>query len=199
MPLLAPPDEVCQVRHCASPWTKGNRSQIFVCGRQSFSSSTHKNSLYSYLYRAIYCQIIWQINQLFNFYLSRCYERWFGRSVDVRARQELFTVLVIMIFVPAERSSWGDYETGSVRVCVCVCVCPSVRPSGLKMFKFASLSFLGRFWFCFFYLIGLGGGFKTSIYTEFWNSLIMQIYANLFKKNATSIFLGRFWFCLFIW
>ena len=38
-----------------------------------------------------------------------------------------------------------------------------------------------------------------NFYTEFWNSLIMQIYANLFKKkNATSpLFLGRFWFCLF--
>ena len=83
------------------------------------------------------------------------------------------------VIVPAERSSWGDYETGSVRVCVC----PSVRPSGLKMLKFASsLSFLGRFWFCLFYLIGLGAGSKTST-TEFWNSLIMQIYANLFKIN----------------
>ena len=51
-------------------------------------------------------------------------------------------------------------------VCVCVCVCVSVRvsirPSGLKILKFASLSFLGRFWFCLFYLIGLGAGFKTS-------------------------------------
>ena len=108
--------------------------------------------------------------------------------------------------------------------------------------------FLGRFRFCLFYLIGFGGGFKTSTqnfeihqlckcmqiyskstknakyssiswpililfvlsdwagwgfktsrYTEFWNSSIMQIYANLFKinKNATALFLGRFWFCLF--
>ena len=61
-------------------------------------------------------------------------------------------------------------------------VCVSVRPSGLKMLKFASsLSFLGRFWFCLFHLIGLGAGFKTYI---FWNSLIMQIYANLFKINV---------------
>ena len=27
---------------------------------------------------------------------------------------------MIDIFVPAERISWGDYETGSVRVCVYV-------------------------------------------------------------------------------
>ena len=98
-----------------------------------------------------------------------------------------------------------------------------------------SLSFLGRFWFCLFYLIGLGAGFKTStqnfeinllckfmqiysksmknatsviswpililfvlsdrawcglqnFYTEFWNSFIMQIYANLFKINEKCYF-----------
>ena len=28
------------------------------------------------------------------------------------------------IVVPAKRSSLGDYETGSVRVCVCPSVCP---------------------------------------------------------------------------
>ena len=30
-----------------------------------------------------------------------------------------------------------------------------------KSMKNATLSFLGRFWFCLFYLIGLGAGFKT--------------------------------------
>ena len=60
---------------------------------------------------------------------------------------------------PPNEVSEGDYETGSVRVCVLACV----RASGLKMLKFASsLSFLGRFWFCLYYLIGLGAGFKTS-------------------------------------
>ena len=122
---------------------------------------------------------------------------------------------------------WGDYETGSVRVCV--------RPGSKSMKNATSLSFLGRFWFCLFYLIGLGVGFKTSaqnfeihyanlckfiqnqrkmlllsviswpililfilsdrawcglqnFYTEFWNSLIMQIYANLFKINEKCYF-----------
>ena len=107
-----------------------------------------------------------------------------------------------------------------------------------------SLSFLGRFWFCLFYLIGLVQASKLlhrilkfinyanlckfiennekcyfsviswpililfvlsdrawcglqNFYTEFWNSLIMQIYSKS-TKNATSLsFLGRFWFCLF--
>ena len=36
--------------------------------------------------------------------------------------------------------------------------------------------------------LGLGGGRLRNFYTELWNSLIMQIYANLFKinENATS-------------
>ena len=38
------------------------------------------------------------------------------------------------------------------------------------------------FWFCLFYLIGLGGGFKTST-QNFEILLIMQIYANWFKIN----------------
>ena len=69
-----------------------------------------------------------------------------------------------------------------------------------KSMKNATLSFLGRFWFCLVYLIGLVAGFKTST-QNFWNSCN---YANLCKfnikqsmNNATSLsFLGQFWFCL---
>ena len=71
-----------------------------------------------------------------------------------------------------------------LRTCACVCV----RVSVLKILKFASsLSFLGRFWFCLFYLIGLGAGFKTST-QNFEISLIMQIYANLLKINEKCYF-----------
>ena len=62
-----------------------------------------------------------------------------------------------------------------------------------------SLSFLGRFWFCLFYLIGLGVGFKTSTknFEIHYLCKFMQIYSKS-MKNATSLsFLGRFWFCLF--
>ena len=45
---------------------------------------------------------------------------------------------------------------------VCVCVRASVRPGSKSMKNATSLSFLGRFWFCLFYLIGLGAGLKTS-------------------------------------
>ena len=48
-----------------------------------------------------------------------------------------------------------------------------------------SLSFLGRFWFCLLYLIGLGAGFGRSVANLLHRilKLIMQIYANLFKIN----------------
>ena len=93
--------------------------------------------------------------------------------------------------VPAERSSWGDYETGSVRVCV------SVRAQNVKVcfFSVISLPILILFVLSDRAWCGL-----QNFYTEFWNSLIIQIYANLSKsmKNATSLsFLGQFWFCLF--
>ena len=71
-----------------------------------------------------------------------------------------------------------------------------------KITKIASSpTFLDRFSFCLFYLIGLGGCFKTCT-QKFRNSLIMLIYANLFKitnkitKNASPSFLNRFWFSL---
>ena len=51
-----------------------------------------------------------------------------------------------------------------------------------KSMKNATLSFLGRFWFCLFYLIGLGAGFKTSTQN-------FEIhYANLFKINEKCYF-----------
>ena len=56
-----------------------------------------------------------------------------------------------------------------------------------------SLSFLGRFWFVLSDRAWCG---LQNFYTEFWNSLIMQIYSKS-MKNATLSFLGRFWFCLF--
>ena len=57
----------------------------------------------------------------------------------------------------------NEVSEGTMKRAPYVCVCACVRASGLEMLKFASsLSFLGRFWFCLFYLIGLGAGFITS-------------------------------------
>ena len=54
--------------------------------------------------------------------------------------------------------------------------------------KSTSLSFLGRFWFCLFYLIDRAWCGLQNFYTELWNSLIMQIYAHLFKINEKCYF-----------
>ena len=47
--------------------------------------------------------------------------------------------------------------------------------------------FLGRFWLCLFLSDRAWCGLQ-NFYTEFWNSLIMQIYANLFKINEKCYF-----------
>ena len=68
--------------------------------------------------------------------------------------------------------------------------------------KIASPTFLDRFSFCLFYLIGLGGGFKTSTQNFEINYLckFMQIYSKSqikSHKNASShSFLIQFWFSL---
>ena len=49
-----------------------------------------------------------------------------------------------------------------------------------------SLSFFGRFWLFVFSDRAWCG--LQNFYTEFWNSLIMQIYANLFKINEKCYF-----------
>ena len=89
-----------------------------------------------------------------------------------------------------------------LRTCVCVCVsvrasvCACVRAQNVEICFFSVISW--PILILFVYLIGAWCGLQ-NFYTEFWNSLIMQIYANLFKINdATCLsFLGRFWICLF--
>ena len=104
---------------------------------------------------------------------------YFGYSVK-------FVTIWWYLIVPAERSSWGDYETGSVRVCVSPCV---------KICFFSVIS-----WpiLILFVLSDRAWWGLQNFYTEFWISLckFVQIYSKS-MKNATSLFLGRFWFCLF--
>ena len=88
---------------------------------------------------------------------------------------------------PNKVSEWTMKRAPYVCVCVRPCVRACVRPGSKSMKNATSLSFLGRFWFCLFYLIGLWCGLQ-NFYTEFWNSLIMQIYANLFKINEKCYF-----------
>ena len=67
---------------------------------------------------------------------------------------------ISFIIVPAERVRAGDYETGSVRVCVRLSVCASVCDQNLQFAT--SLSFMSQFWFCLLYMIALHGSFETS-------------------------------------
>ena len=67
-------------------------------------------------------------------YIMRSVEwGWLIRYMHSTGSSFFFIVVYLHMFicffiVPAEQSSVGDYETGSVRVCVCVCmsVCVSV-------------------------------------------------------------------------
>ena len=68
-------------------------------------------------------------------------------------------------------------------VCVRPCVCASVRQQKMLLL----LYFLADFTFLFVLSDRAGWGLQ-NIYTEFRNSLIMQIYANLFKINEKCYF-----------
>ena len=78
-------------------------------------------------------------------------------------------------------------------VCVCVsirvCVRASVRAQNVKVCFFSVIS-----WpiLILFVLSDRAWCGLQNFYTEFWNSLIMQIYANLFK-NQWKMLLCHFW------
>ena len=102
----------------------------------------------------------------------------FASSLSFLGRFWFCLFYLIGLVVPAERSSLEDYETGSVRVCVCVRA--SVRVSGLEICFFSVIS-----WpiLILFVLSDRAWWGLQNFYTEVWNSLIMQIYANLFKTQ----------------
>ena len=62
----------------------------------------------------------------------------------------------------------------------------------------SSPSFLDRFSFCLFYLIGLGGGFKTCT-QNFRNWLIVLIYANVLKNHQKKCFFSFISQPILIW
>ena len=89
---------------------------------------------------------------------------------------------ILILFVLSDRAGWGlqNFYTEFWNSLIMQIYANFIQNQWEMLLL---LYFLADFWFCLFYLIGLGGGFKTVFYTEFWNSLIMQIYANLFKIN----------------
>ena len=64
------------------------------------------------------------------------------------------------------------------------CVCPCVRP----MFEICFFSVTSWPILILFVLSDRAGWRLQNFYTEFWNSLIMQMYANLFKINEKCYF-----------
>ena len=132
---------------------------------------------------------------------------------------------ILILFVLSDRAGWG---LQNIYTEFWNSLITQIYANLFKINTNTASLFLDQFWLCLFYLIGLGGGFKTTaelinyanlfknnekcyfsiswpililfvlsdrawwglrnFYTELWNSLIMQNYANLFKinKNATS-------------
>ena len=99
-------------------------------------------------------------------------------------RLESIEEIWALLSPPAERSSLGDYETGSVHVRVCV------RAQNVEICFFSVIS-----WpiLILFVLSDRAWWGLQKFYTEFWNSLIMQIYANLFKINEKCYFSSISW------
>ena len=66
---------------------------------------------------------------------------------------------ILILFVLSDRAGWGlqnlytEFWNSLIM---------QIYANLFKINKNATSLFLGRFWFCLFYLIGLGGGFKTS-------------------------------------
>ena len=63
---------------------------------------------------------------------------------------------ILILFVLSDRAGWGllNFYTEFWNSLIMQIYSKSMKNA-------TSLSFLGRFWFCLFYLIGLGAGFKT--------------------------------------
>ena len=65
---------------------------------------------------------------------------------------------ILILFVLSDRAGWG-LQNFCTEFWNSLCKFMQIYS---KSTKNATSLFLGRFWFCLFYLIGLGGGFKTS-------------------------------------
>ena len=95
---------------------------------------------------------------------------------------------IFLLFCPRRtkfvRGLWNGLRT---------CVCQSVRPC-IKICFFSVIS-----WpiLILFVLSDRAWWGLQNFYTEFWNSLIMQIYSKSMKNATSPLFLGRFRFCLF--
>ena len=104
---------------------------------------------------------------------------------------QIFLLYFIVFIVPPNEVSEGTMKRAPY---VCVCV----RASGLKSMKMLLLCHFLPILILFVLSDRAWCGLQ-NFYTEFWNSLIMQIYSKS-MKNATSLsFLADFDSVCFIW
>ena len=97
-----------------------------------------------------------------------------------------FFCLDSLLSPPNEVSEGNMKRAPYVCVCVCVCVCgPCVRALNFEICFFSVISWPILILFVLSDRTWCG---LQNLYTEFWNSLIMQIYANLFKINEKCYF-----------
>ena len=90
---------------------------------------------------------------------------------------------ILILFVLSDRAWWG-FKTSTQNFEIHY-LCKFIQIYSKSM-KNATSLFLGRFWL--FVLSDRAWWGLQNFYTVFWNSLIMQIYANLFKINEKCYF-----------
>ena len=118
-------------------------------------------------------------------------------SGELSSQASYVTLLFCPRLTKLVRGLWNGLRTcvcacvhASVRPCVCVCVRPCVWAQNVEICFFSVIS-----WPILILLVLSDRAWcgLQNFYTEFWNLLIMQIYANLFKINEKCYFTVISW------
>ena len=114
---------------------------------------------------------------------EKCYISWFS-SISQR---------ILIMFVLSDRAGWGlqNFYTELWNSINYAHLCKFIQ-NQWKMLHLLILLFRSGYWFCLFYLIGLGGGFKTSTLNCDIHSSC-KWYAGIFVKNQWQM-LHRLYF-----
>ena len=128
---------------------------------------------------------------------------WEGSSREKRMQTLTIFNYIYSFIVPAERVRAGDYETGSVRVCVCVSVRVSVRVSVCMCVRaMFNLLLLCHLWtdfdsVCFIWKHYIGASELLHCFSPVTFDLDLWPIFHILLQNATpSPFLTRFRFRL---
>ena len=98
---------------------------------------------------------------------------------------------ILILFVLSDRAGWGlqNFYTEFWNLLM--------MQIYANLFKINEKCYFISWPILILFVLSDRAGWGLQNFTEFLNSLIMQIYGHKSTKNATSLFLGRFWFCLF--